>query len=362
MAWVHVPETDCPSAQAAVASILASCLPSRDITLVVSSNGSGTRRTCSGPQCVPDTSPTPRSGTMSPPSTDARSADTSTLSSPGIHARAKALPESASAKPTSAGYGTMSPGSSSKSTHSGFFSKTSMAISPSAQKPFSEPYGTWVSRLRLAHSRRLKRERRRSARDGSVWPAPMAGSPAQNGNSAAGNSDFTRKVEAQAAELARRLWPAPATRDVKGENSPEHLQNGTGRLHLDQLPNFVAYLFTRPDLKRPTTGVASSIWRPISRRMFRCAMSNVPRTTQRRWLRRGSWRKRRLCSWFDEWLMGWPPGHALCQCSATAFIRWQRDMRGALSALPTASCQWIWKPPAETQTKQLSLFPGEGEP
>jgi len=46
--------------------------------------------------------------------------------------------------------------------------------------------------------------------------------------------------------------------------------------------------------------------------------------------------------------MGWPPGHALCDCSATEFTRWQRHMRGALSAMPMASGPWIWKPPAET--------------
>jgi hypothetical protein len=36
-------------------------------------------------------------------------------------------------------------------------------------------------------------------------------------------------------------WPTPAVRDEKGANGPEHLTNGTGRKHLDQLPNFVEY-------------------------------------------------------------------------------------------------------------------------
>lgn len=42
-------------------------------------------------------------------------------------------------------------------------------------------------------------------------------------------------------------WPTPAARDHKGENSVDHLTNGTGRLHLDQLPNAVAFLFSHPD-------------------------------------------------------------------------------------------------------------------
>lgn len=40
---------------------------------------------------------------------------------------------------------------------------------------------------------------------------------------------------------AIRMWPTPATRDYKGANGAEHLENGTGRKHLDQPPNFVAH-------------------------------------------------------------------------------------------------------------------------
>jgi len=41
------------------------------------------------------------------------------------------------------------------------------------------------------------------------WPTPMAGTPAQNGNNAAGNNDCSRKV----ADLAS--WATPTTRDHK---------------------------------------------------------------------------------------------------------------------------------------------------
>jgi len=38
------------------------------------------------------------------------------------------------------------------------------------------------------------------------------------------------------------MWPTPAARDYKGENSLEHCEvNGTGRKHMDQLPNAVAH-------------------------------------------------------------------------------------------------------------------------
>lgn len=47
------------------------------------------------------------------------------------------------------------------------------------------------------------------------WPTPMAGTPAQNGNNAAGNNDSSRKT----VELAG--WPTPTTRDHK--DGPECL-------------------------------------------------------------------------------------------------------------------------------------------
>lgn len=46
------------------------------------------------------------------------------------------------------------------------------------------------------------------------WPTPMAGTPAQNGNNAAGNNDSSRKT----VELAG--WQTPQTRDHKGANLP----------------------------------------------------------------------------------------------------------------------------------------------
>ena len=144
----------------------------------------------------------------------------------------------------------------------------------------------------------------------SLWPTPMAGTPAQNGNSAAGNSDFSRGVMAIAESWAtpqardhfpphspervakmkaaghgmRNLndeaahWPTPATRDHEGINSPEHVTtNGTGRMHMDQLPNFVEYAF-QPSHPDPLTDAG----------------------------RESSQTRRSLNPLFVEWLMGWP--------------------------------------------------------
>ncbi|WP_299671746.1 hypothetical protein [uncultured Roseobacter sp.] len=163
------------------------------------------------------------------------------------------------------------------------------------------------------------------------WPTQMAGTPAQNGNSAAGNNDFTRKAEdlarqmwgtpkgsdgakggpnmaysaggtplpAQAANwttpqahdvtmrdsgqvpssaagnacLARDAanWPTPASRDHKGQNSAEHAAKGKG--HLAQLPNFVAHCFTRPAPATSMPGPAPSTSQDIWRRLYRYVRS-----------------------------------------------------------------------------------------
>lgn len=308
-------------------------------------------------------------------------------------------------------------------TSNGSFSKTSRDTSASALKPCCENFGTWASRLRLAYSQRAKLARRMKGSGSSSWlteswPTPATRDHHAQGadhNPAAKSSSLATIVEkksvwgtprasdgekggpnqsfgaggtplpAQAAQWqtpvaddqmdrlrgkinsrgepklsAQALqWPTPAARDWKGENGADHLQNGTGRLHMDQLPNAVAHGFTPPDLPTWQGGDMPSPHAPISRRLFRSAMSNVPQTTLRRWLRAGSWRKARLNPLFVEWLQAFPIGHALCGSWGTRSILWQRDMRGALLQLPMASGPWIWAPSdgAEPEiSEQFNLF------
>ncbi len=150
-------------------------------------------------------------------------------------------------------------------------------------------------------------------------------------------------------------WPTPAARDWKGENGADHLTNGTGRLHMDQLPNAVAHGFSHPDPVTPMAGPTLSQLRPIWRPLRAWVIASHGRAVWRRlWKGRS---KRRLNPMFVGWLMGWPPGHALCDCSATESSRWQQHMRFALSQLPMASGPWIWKPPAPVVTEtQGNLF------
>lgn len=177
------------------------------------------------------------------------------------------------------------------------------------------------------------------ATDAMQWGTPRASDAEKGGpNQSFGAGGIP--LPAQAAQ-----WPTPAARDHKGENSPDHLANGTGRLHMDQLPNAVAFLFSHPAPETvphgPTLSQLRLIWRPLRASLI---ASHGRAVWRRLWIGRN---KRRLNPLFVEWLMGWPPGHALCACSETEFALWQRRMRGALSQLPMASGPWIWKPPAD---------------
>lgn len=69
----------------------------------------------------------------------------------------------------------------------------------------------------------------------ALWPtATVCGNHNRKGLS---------KTSGDGLATAAKNWPTPATRDYKGANSAEHLTNGTGRLHLDQLPNYVEHIF-----------------------------------------------------------------------------------------------------------------------
>jgi len=189
-----------------------------------------------------------------------------------------------------------------------------------------------------------------------TWPTPMAGTPAQNGNSAAGNLDFSRQVMATVEKWAtpqardhfpphsqeritamkaeghgmRNLndeaaaWPTPAARDHKGANSEDHVTtNGTGRMHMDQLPNFVEHTFpSSPQGQTTPAGKPSSDLR------------------------------RSLNPRFVEWLMGWPIGWTDFEQQEMGLSLWQRLGRGMLSMLVT-------EPPLQA-TGQQHAQPSKG--
>ena len=115
--------------------------------------------------------------------------------------------------------------------------------------------------------------------------------------------------------------------------------------------------FSRPDPETAPHGPPSSDPRHTWRRLRRLVISTHGRAVWRRMAANGG--KRRLNPNFVAWLMAWPIGHSSCVCSEMEFSRWLRDMRGALSRLPTASGPWIWAPPKEAPTPvQIEMFGG----
>jgi hypothetical protein len=94
--------------------------------------------------------------------------------------------------------------------------------------------------------------------------------------------------------MQAQTWPTPASRDSKGANGAAHLEAGTGRKHMDQLPNFVEHSFHLPQTT-PTDGEKPS---PSPRR---------------------------LNPLFVEWLMGWPIGWSGCGSVGTASFRLWRQ-------------------------------------
>lgn len=153
-------------------------------------------------------------------------------------------------------------------------------------------------------------------------------------------------------------WPTPAARDHKGANAADHLDNGTGRKHLGQLPNFVEHIwatprahevgqYTRdrgdPEKQRASlTGQAMSADFLYSVRLPERSPTGAPSLKERR----------SLNPLFVEWLMGWPPGWTLLvwtdfACSETALCRYRQLMRCELLS---------FAPPPAAPAPQLSLF------
>ncbi len=408
MTWCHVPGTDCPSAQAAEAWIWASCLPNPASTPDALSSGKNTLDQPSSQPSGPDTSPQPRYGTISQPLTPSPLQGQLTPCWLAILVSRSAKLGSASGQTIRATSGPTSPASSVSLAMdcAGSSSKTSLATSPLAQKPCCESYWKWAGRLRLAHSRRLKLVRRMKGSGGSAWPtintqdARGAGSartrdegkqamlhdmaakwpsPQARDHRSGDSPDSPRQARKAETGWSQNLndvaemgtWPTPsAAQDTKGAQADAAAVLDRMGRHQIGLAD-TSLVFSRPDPETVPHGPLSWPQALIVRHLLRAAISLPPRSISRphspptrrkplnphyaayrearaweRWSakRLHWWSKRRLSPAFVTWLMGWPSGHALCACSATEFALWQRQMRGALSALPMASGPWIWKP------------------
>lgn len=118
------------------------------------------------------------------------------------------------------------------------------------------------------------------------WPTPDTGHERSN------KSQSPNAAVRPNLALRTSKWPTPAARDHKGSNSEDHLEVGTGRLHLDQLPNFVTHLFYSPPDPAMLDGEKYSATIPTSRL--------------------------RLNPMFGSWLMGWPSTWVIAEPHASS--------------------------------------------
>jgi hypothetical protein len=188
------------------------------------------------------------------------------------------------------------------------------------------------------------------------WPTPRASENENRTTRSAPTHGETHGavLAGVAGDMMAQNWPTPAARDHKG-SSEASVTWVNGKTRMDLLDHRSEQGFSRPDLPTWPDGLTLSqlrlIWRPLRASVI---ASHGRPVWRRLWKSRA---KRRLNPAFVGWLMGWPPGHTLCDCSATEFAHWQQAMRGALSQLPTASGPWIWKPTIEApQAVQMVLI------
>lgn len=142
-----------------------------------------------------------------------------------------------------------------------------------------------------------------------TWPTPNTMPDAPNGGLNRGGGAIRARETPQGLGKLATSWPTPAARDHKGENSEEHLEVGTGRKHLDQLPNFVKFSFS-PPAQATAAGQASSPNTPTSRP--------------------------RLNPAFVCWLMGWPWFWTRAEpisCGSAEMESFRRKQRALLSSL-----------------------------
>jgi site-specific DNA-cytosine methylase len=171
--------------------------------------------------------------------------------------------------------------------------------------------------------------------------------------------------------IAATTWPTPAARDYKGANGPDHLKNGTGRLHQDQLPNFVEHIWSTPRASDAEKGGPNQSFGaggiPLPAQAAQWQTPAVADTEGGRKTRSGprstepllngqaeivsnaasshrdlptstdgsptSNSGRSLNPRFVGWLMGWPDGWTSFECSATELSAFKQRMRSALSQL-----------------------------
>jgi hypothetical protein len=162
------------------------------------------------------------------------------------------------------------------------------------------------------------------AKQASQWATPTSSDNANRTTQVAPSHGVTHGLVLAGQACS---WPTPAARDAKGPNSQAHVTtNGTGRMHMDPLANFVAF---SPLVRQIPDGQPSSLQTPSLRRHLNPLF--------------GSW----LMGWLSTWTIAEP--HA---SSALATVLWRRRLDAQLLCCLRAQDFMPDNPPAQSHRAQ----------
>ena len=238
----------------------------------------------------------------------------------------RAIPASRSASPdareqtkTHGICGHTLPASPASASQHGVFSRTLPTIYRGDLNRSAMTWATWVTRLRQACLARKKWVRRTAASDYSSWPTVRVSSA--NGPSsreiAAGNPK--QRLEVDVVHWMQNLWPTPRAQEP-GSTSDNY------SMGLAETAK-VWPTITAQDAKN--NAGASQFQRNTKPLNVEAALHcSHPTQTET-----GAVSQPTLNPAFTEWLMGWPIGWTASAPAVTGWCRWQRHMRGQLSAL-----------------------------
>lgn len=232
------------------------------------------------------------------------------------------------------------PASSAKLNRISCFSRTCPATSPSDSTRSPGALKAWATRLRLASSRRRKWARATSGSgcSSSAWPTATAGDGQSSRNLTSGRSDPNSQHHSGTTLTdAAILWPTASARDWKdGHASPKtHARNSRPL-------NEVAVLWATPTTSDQNIFGATTDERIRANgtslndqaMTFPSSLPAPPTSTDGEKSCPSTPGSPRLNPAMVCWLMGWPPiGPGGSACSGTAWSRYRRLMRSALSGL-----------------------------
>lgn len=168
------------------------------------------------------------------------------------------------------------------------------------------------------------------------WSTPTASDGHKGGGPGNRYGNGALKLSGQAT----MYWPTPASRDQKGANGEHHLENGTGRLHLDQLPNYVKFCWPTPAASDATRGGEQT--EAMTGQTLRQTVNTLysrPGLDQHSGQRLSPTNRAlrpQLNPAFACWLMGWPMWWThpeAISCAAPAMASYHSKLQSHLSRL-----------------------------